>query len=121
MVLFCSDLASLHRRFSTIFPRDCQLLDDVAMTKTIDQMVVGHSNRLHARVADRGADKLESALIQVSGQGDRLGGARRHPARSFSDSGSVCNQRTATGRQRSYRILAGSRELLRIDHGGLNF
>ena len=40
-------------------------VDNFSPSKTIDNVVVDHSGGLHMRVADCGADKLESALSQV--------------------------------------------------------
>ena len=47
-------------------------IGNFASPKTIDDMVVDHSGGLHVRVADRRADELESALLQVFAQRIRL-------------------------------------------------
>jgi hypothetical protein len=43
------------------------------MAKAIDEVVVHHSDRLHERVADRGADEAEAAYLQVLAHRVRLG------------------------------------------------
>src|SRR2546430_3709365 len=37
--------------------------------KTTFHVIIHHAGCLHVRVADRGSDKLEAALLQVLGQG----------------------------------------------------
>jgi hypothetical protein len=41
---------------------------DFSPSKTIHYMIVNHSGGLHVRIADRRADKFESALLQVFAQ-----------------------------------------------------
>ena len=59
-----------------IFGRELVAVDNFASPKTIYDMIVDHARGLHVRVADRRADKLESALLQVFAQGIRLGAGR---------------------------------------------
>ena len=47
-------------------------IDNFASPKTIDDMIVDHPGGLHVRVADRRADELEAALLQVFAQRIRL-------------------------------------------------
>ena len=121
MVLFGSILQGLRPRFSMIYLRDFQLLD-AAMTKTIDQRVIDHPEQLHVRVADYGTNKLESALVQVSAQGNWLGGLRRYLARGRS---AIQNRFATRGPpQVSNETVESSlnlAELLDIDRSSLNF
>ena len=43
-------------------------IGNFASPKTIDDMIVDHPGGLHVRVADRRADELEAALLQVFAQ-----------------------------------------------------
>ena len=43
-------------------------IGNFALPKTIDDVVVDHPRGLHVRVADRRADELEAALLQVFAQ-----------------------------------------------------
>jgi hypothetical protein len=47
-------------------------IDNFPLTKAIDNVIVDHPGGLHVCVADRRADKLESALLQVFAQRIRL-------------------------------------------------
>ena len=40
-------------------------IGNFASPKTIDDMIVDHPRGLHVRVADRRADELEAAVLQV--------------------------------------------------------
>ena len=57
--------------------RELAAVDNVLPPKATDDMVVDHSGGLHMRVADCGADKLESALLQVFTERIRLCAGRR--------------------------------------------
>jgi len=50
--------------FSLFDLRSPKLLD-LAITKTIDEVIVYHSNRLHVRINDRRAYETESPLFEV--------------------------------------------------------
>jgi len=43
------------------------------MAKAVDEVIVYHSDCLHERVADRGADEAEAALLQIPAHRVRLG------------------------------------------------
>src|SRR5262249_8024408 len=59
-------------------PSDVQLaVDNFASPKTIDDMIVDHTRGLHVGVADRRADELEAALLQIFAQRIRLSAGRR--------------------------------------------
>src|SRR2546425_11480118 len=57
--------------------QDPHHISSLSIFKTAYHVVVHHAGRLHMRVADRGADELEAALLQVLGQG--VGLRRRRP------------------------------------------
>jgi hypothetical protein len=40
-------------------------LPDLPITKTIDEVIVYHSNRLHVRINDRRADEAEPPVLEV--------------------------------------------------------
>ena len=42
--------------------------DNFASPETTDNMIVDHTRGLHVRIADRRADELEAALLQVLAQ-----------------------------------------------------
>src|SRR5439155_19832724 len=44
-------------------------LSSLPVFKASYHVIIHHPRRLHVRVADRGADELEAALLQVFGQG----------------------------------------------------
>ena len=71
----CKLLYAAMRVDSAPVPRQCRT---GLMPKTADNMIVDQSGRLHVRVNDRAADKLEAALFEVFTQRVRLGRCCRH-------------------------------------------
>src|SRR3989442_3182205 len=61
--------------------QDPHHISSLSIFKTAYHVVVHHAGRLHVRVADRGADELEAALLQILGQGV---GLRRGRPEGFS-------------------------------------
>src|SRR5882672_6831342 len=54
------------------------ILSDLPITKTIDEVIVYHSNRLHVRIDDRRADEAESPVLEVLAECVGLGRSRRN-------------------------------------------
>src|SRR3989442_1895518 len=65
--------------------QDPHHISSLSIFKTSYHVVVHHAGRLHVRVADRGADELEAALLQVFGQGVGLRRGRPDGFSSQSD------------------------------------
>src|SRR5258708_5389204 len=49
---------------------------ELPITETIDEVIVYHSNRLHVRINDRGADEAESPVFEVLTECDGFGRSR---------------------------------------------
>src|SRR5258708_8286852 len=62
----------------SFFDLRCPKLLDLAITKTIDEVIVYHSNRLHVRINDRRAYETESALLEVFAECIGFGRGRRN-------------------------------------------
>src|SRR5260370_7785440 len=60
----CISLFLSHVPFSLFDLRSPKLLD-LAITKTIDEVIVYHSNRLHVRINDRRAYETQSPLLDA--------------------------------------------------------
>src|SRR5216683_733537 len=60
-----------------------QARGDLPITETIDQVIVYHSNRLHVRIHDRGADEAESPVFEVLTECDGFGRSRWNLPRSL--------------------------------------
>src|SRR5258707_15836805 len=59
------------------------ILPDLPITKTIDEVIVHHSNRLHVRINDSRADEAKSAVLEVLAECFRFGRSRRNLPRSL--------------------------------------
>src|SRR6266852_5725333 len=60
-----------------------QARGDLPITETIDEVIVYHSNRLHVRINDRGADEAESPAFEVLTECDGFGRSRWHLPRNL--------------------------------------
>src|SRR5258708_103072 len=59
------------------------LLPDLPIAKTMDDVIVHHSNRLHVRINDRRADEAESPVLQVFAECVGFGRSRWYLPRSL--------------------------------------
>src|SRR5216683_4135131 len=60
-----------------------QARGDLPITETIDEVIVYHSNRLHVRIDDRGADEAESPVLEVLAECVGFGRSRWNLPRSL--------------------------------------
>ncbi len=60
-----------------------QARGDLPITETIDEVIVYHSNRLHVRINNRGADEAESPVLEVLTECDGFGRSRWNLPRSL--------------------------------------
>ena len=72
-----SQQSRLAKRLEPNRQRHLVAADNFSPSKTIHNVIVDHARGLHVRIADRRADKLESALLQVFAQGIGLSAGRR--------------------------------------------
>src|ERR1700758_5227030 len=56
---------------------------DLPITKTIDEVIVYHTNRLHVRVNDRWANEAESPVLEILAECLGFGRSRGNLSRSF--------------------------------------
>ena len=54
------------------------ILSDLPITKTIDEVIVHHSDRLHVRINDRRADEAKSPVLEVLAECVGFGRSRRN-------------------------------------------
>src|SRR3984893_9633475 len=73
-----SCLVDLRGTFSLRGRSSLLILPDLAITETIDEVIVYHSNRLHVRINDRRADEAESPVLEVLAECVGFGRSRRN-------------------------------------------